>query len=129
MATLRILRYPPDSSTAVGAGEHTDFGLLTLVLEKDTEGIEVKDRNGQWHLLPHFSSAILVNVGDIMEILSNGAYRAIPHRVINKSCRDRYSAVFFLDPDFYAKLPQGIQSSDPVTAGGYILSKNQSILG
>jgi isopenicillin N synthase-like dioxygenase len=124
MATLRILRYPPDAISAVGAGEHTDFGLLTFVLEKDVEGIEVKDRNNQWNIVTHLPSAIFVNVGDILEMMTKGAYRATPHRVVNKSSSDRYSAVFFLDPDFYAKLPLGLQRN---TAGEHILFKNNQL--
>ena len=102
MATLRMLHYPPrpaGSASSIGAGEHTDYGSLTLLLTDDAGGLEVRRRDGAWVSAPPIPGAFVCNIGDCLMRWSNDIYLSTPHRVTNPAGRDRYSAAFFLDPN------------------------------
>jgi isopenicillin N synthase-like dioxygenase len=100
LATLRILRYPPATSAGIsGAGEHTDYGNLTLLMTDDAGGLEVKTRGGDWTPVPHLPGAFVVNIGDCLMRWTNDTYVSTPHRVTHKAPRERLSLAFFLDPN------------------------------
>jgi isopenicillin N synthase-like dioxygenase len=100
LATLRILRYPPATAAEItGAGEHTDYGNLTLLMTDDAGGLEVKTRNGDWTPVPHLPGAIIINIGDCLMRWTNDVYASTPHRVTHKAPRERLSLAFFLDPN------------------------------
>ena len=98
---FRIFRYPPTPRESWGVGEHTDYGLLTLLAQDEAGGLEVKTRSG-WRPAPPMPSALVCNIGDMLERLTGGRFVSTPHRVINASGRDRLSFPFFYDPDFSA---------------------------
>ena len=102
MATLRLLHYPPrpaGTAASIGAGEHTDYGSLTLLLTDDAGGLEVRRRDGTWVSAPPIPGAFVCNIGDCLMRWSNDIYLSTPHRVTNPAGRDRYSIAFFLDPN------------------------------
>ncbi len=103
MATLRLLHYPPQPQTAaagqIGAGEHTDYGDITLLLTDEVGGLEVKRRNGGWIAAPHIPGAFVCNIGDCLMRWTNDVYVSTPHRVVNRGGKERYSVAFFLDPN------------------------------
>ena len=102
MATLRLLHYPAPPSAAAaptGAGEHTDYGNLTLLATDDVGGLEVRTRAGQWIEAPVVPGAFIVNIGDCLMRWTNDVYVSTPHRVVNRSARERYSIAFFYDPN------------------------------
>jgi isopenicillin N synthase-like dioxygenase len=102
MATLRLLHYPPrpaGAAASIGAGEHTDYGSLTLLLTDDVGGLEVRRRDGTWVSAPPIPGAFVCNIGDCLMRWSNDIYLSTPHRVTNPAGRDRYSIAFFLDPN------------------------------
>ena len=102
MATLRLLRYPPASTNVgdrVGAGAHTDYGNLTLLATDDVGGLEVRTRAGAWIEAPALPGAFVVNIGDCLMRWTNDVYVSTPHRVVNRSARERYSIAFFFDPN------------------------------
>lgn len=104
---LRIFQYPaPTDDTARarwGVGEHCDYGVLTVLLQDNVGGLEVKDRAGNWIPAPPLPGTFVVNIGDMLERLTWGRYRATPHRVRNSSMRvDRISIPFFFDPCWHA---------------------------
>jgi isopenicillin N synthase-like dioxygenase len=100
LATLRILRYPPaQGPEASGAGEHTDYGNLTLLMTDDAGGLEVRTRDGRWTPVPHLPDAFIVNIGDCLMRWTNDVYVSTPHRVTHRSPRERLSLAFFLDPN------------------------------
>lgn len=106
---FRIFNYPPSTASQVkawGVGEHTDYGLLTILKQDDTGGLQVKSRAG-WIDAPPISNSFVCNIGDMLERLTVGLYRSTPHRVKNGSGRNRLSFPFFFDPSFNAEL-QGI---------------------
>jgi isopenicillin N synthase-like dioxygenase len=98
---FRIFTYPPTAPEAWGVGEHTDYGLLTLLAQDDAGGLEVKARSG-WVDVPPLAGALVCNIGDMLERLTGGRFVSTPHRVVNRSGRDRLSFPFFYDPDFSA---------------------------
>lgn len=101
MATLRLLRYPPaaEAGGRVGAGEHTDYGNLTLLLTDDAGGLEVRRRDGTWIAVPHDPDVFVVNIGDCLMRWTNDTYVSTPHRVRHDAPRQRLSVAFFLDPN------------------------------
>jgi isopenicillin N synthase-like dioxygenase len=110
--TLRLLYYPATgvdkvAESQLGAGAHTDYGLLTLLFQDDVGGLEVLDNNDTWQPVDYVESAIVINSGDLLERWTNGQYRSTLHRVKPKiGHRERFSIAMFVDPD----------SSTPVSA-------------
>jgi isopenicillin N synthase-like dioxygenase len=107
---FRIFSYPPspdtaDSDTGVwGVGEHTDYGLLTLLAQDESGGLEVAAPEG-WIDAPPIPGTFVCNIGDMLDRLTGSWYRSTPHRVRNVSGRTRLSFPFFLDPGFGAEVP------------------------
>jgi len=108
--TLRFLHYPatpPDASASMrndlpGAGEHTDYGSVTLLLleEGDEGSLEVRTRAGDWQRVPYQSDTLLVNVGDLLQQWTNYTATSTPHRVSSvRGKRDRYSIAYFFHPN------------------------------
>lgn len=101
---FRIFHYPAsDAADGWGVGEHTDYGLLTLLAQDDNGGLQVKSRQG-WIEAPPIAGALVVNIGDMLDRLTGGVYRSTPHRVLNVSGRSRLSFPFFFDPGFAARI-------------------------
>jgi isopenicillin N synthase-like dioxygenase len=105
---FRIFNYPHSRAArggeiGWGVGEHTDYGLLTILRQDDTGGLQVKSRS-RWIDAPPVPGSFLCNIGDMLERLTRGIYRSTPHRVINTSQRDRLSFPFFFDPSFDARM-------------------------
>lgn len=103
LATLRLLHYPPqpEGATAgqIGAGTHTDYGNITILLPDAVGGLEVRRRDGTWLKAPTIEGAFVCNIGDCLMRWTNDVYVSTPHRVVNSSGLERYSIAFFLDPN------------------------------
>ena len=134
LATLRLLHYPPRPDRfepgQIGAGEHTDYGNITLLATDDSGGLEVRTRDGQWMSPPNLPGALICNVGDCLMRWTNDMYVSTPHRVVNPVGRERYSVAFFLDPNPDAVvecLPSCMSSENPakypVTTGAAYLKE------
>jgi len=102
---FRIFHYPSDTlqSGQWGVGEHTDYGLLTLLAQDDAGGLQVKSRDG-WIEAPPIPGTLVCNIGDMLDRLTGGLYRSTPHRAKNVSGRGRLSFPFFFDPGFDAEI-------------------------
>lgn len=105
---FRIFNYPPAPSPTNGeqqwgVGEHTDYGLLTILKQDDAGGLQVKSKSG-WIDAPPVPGSFVCNIGDMLERLTGGWYRSTPHRVWNLSQRSRLSFPFFFDPNFNAQV-------------------------
>jgi isopenicillin N synthase-like dioxygenase len=103
MAVLRLLHYPPApprvETGQLGAGEHTDYGCITLLAADGVGGLEVRTRGGQWLAAPHVPGAFVCNIADCLMCWTNDLYVSTPHRVVSPAGRDRFSVAFFLDPN------------------------------
>ena len=120
LATLRLLHYPPRPDCfepgQTGAGEHTDYGNITLLATDDAGGLEVRTRDGHWMSPPSIPGALICNIGDCLMRWTNDLYVSTPHRVVNPVGRERYSVAFFLDPNpdaLVACLPSCTSSAKP----------------
>ena len=103
---LRVFRYPAHADgddRAWGVGEHTDYGLLTILAQDDAGGLEVRTRDG-WRAVPPVPGAFVCNLGDMLDRMTGGEYQSTPHRVRNESGRDRIAIPFFFDPAWDARV-------------------------
>jgi isopenicillin N synthase-like dioxygenase len=104
LTLFRIFNYPPPRDPALwGVGEHTDYGLLTILLQDDAGGLEVRSRS-RWVSAPPVPGSFVCNIGDMLDRMTKGLFRSTPHRVRNPAPRDRLSFPFFFDPNFFARV-------------------------
>jgi len=105
---FRIFHYPPQPATRAetedwGVGEHTDYGLLTILRQDECGGLQVKSQSRWLDAVP-IPDAFVCNIGDMLDRMTGGLYRSTPHRVRNASGRGRLSFPFFFDPGFDAEI-------------------------
>jgi len=103
---LRAIHYPPlrgdEKPGAVRSAEHEDINLITLLIGASNPGLQVKLRNGEWLPIQSKDNEIVVNVGDMLQRLTNYKLKSTTHRVVNPpkelATTVRYSMPFFLHP-------------------------------
>ena len=132
---LRLLHYPPVSPNARGvrAGAHEDINVITLLLGAEESGLQLLDRSGQWLAVNPPSGCVVVNIGDMLQRLTNHVLPSTTHRVVNPSPErapfPRYAMPFFqhFRSDYLIEtLPSCILPSrpnrypEPITADGYL---------
>lgn len=130
---LRLLHYPtqPQEEGLFGSAPHTDYGFITLLAQDNVGGLEVKNKAGDWVPAPPVPDSFVMNVGDILARWSNDQFVSTPHRVINRSGRERYSQPFFFDPSMDETIealsvcvPAGSQPKyEPVLYGDYLMER------
>jgi isopenicillin N synthase-like dioxygenase len=100
---FRIFNYPPVTvqEGSWGVGEHTDYGLLTILKQDGNGGLQVRSRSG-WVDATPIPGSFVCNIGDMLDRLTGGRYRSTPHRVLPSSARHRLSWPFFFDPNVAA---------------------------
>ncbi len=138
--TLRSLHYPPlqtlPKSGQVRAGEHSDYGSITLLFQDEIGGLEIQSTSGKWVAAPAIENSVIVNTGDLMQRWTNHVFCSTKHRVTipdgiaNKS---RYSIAFFCHPNDdteVACLPSCMKDKlpiyPPISAGEYLLQRLQA---
>ena len=121
-SVLRMLHYPPVPADAPGvrAGAHEDINVITLLLGAEEAGLQLKDANGQWLDIAPPPGALVVNIGDMLQRLTNHVLPSTTHRVVNPAPERRgfarYSTPFFLhfNPDYVIEtLPSTITPENP----------------
>ena len=132
---LRPIHYPPithEPKDAVRAAEHEDINLITLLMGASADGLQVLNKSGEWISVTALPDQIVVNVGDMLQRLTNNKLKSTTHRVVNppreKWSTSRYSIPFFLHPRSEVSLnclPSCISESNPknfsdITAGEYL---------
>ena len=132
---LRPIHYPPithEPKDAVRAAEHEDINLITLLMGASADGLQVLNKSGEWISVTALPDQIVVNVGDMLQRLTNNKLKSTTHRVVNppreKWGTSRYSIPFFLHPRSEVSLnclPSCISDSNPknfsdITAGEYL---------
>lgn len=132
---LRAIHYPPittDPGNSVRAGQHEDINLITLLMGASAEGLEVLNKKNEWIGITAIPGSLVVNVGDMLQRLTNGLMKSTTHRVVNPPKEQwgtsRYSIPFFLHP--VGKMPlnalpscitdQRPKSFEDITAGAYL---------
>jgi isopenicillin N synthase-like dioxygenase len=135
MAVLRLLHYPPAPARReegqLGAGEHTDYGCVTLLATDGVGGLEVRTRAGERVKAPHVEGAFVCNIGDCLMRWTNDIYVSTPHRVVSPAGTERYSIAFFLDPNPDAEVaclpgcavPGSTARYAPIRGDAFLLSR------
>ena len=140
---LRPIHYPPitaDDIPNVRAGAHEDINLITLLVGASAAGLEVLSKKGEWVPFTSDADTIVVNIGDMLQRLTNHVYPSTTHRVVNppgeQARQPRYSVPFFLhpNPDFLIDvLPSCVTADNPsrypqaITAQGYLEERLREI--
>lgn len=103
---LKLNHYPPqdDPQTVhdIGVVPHSDSGGFTILWQDDIGGLEVQSKSGEWVGAPPIPGTFVVNLGNLMQIWTDGQFSSTPHRVINRGGRDRYSIPLFVNPNHLA---------------------------
>jgi isopenicillin N synthase-like dioxygenase len=128
---LRILRYPPltgdEPSGSVRSTAHEDVNLLTVLPAATDPGLQVRDIHGRWYDVPGDPGSVVINAGDMLQLISGGFYPSTTHRVVNPegeaARRSRVSTPLFLHPADQVELAPG------VTAFGFLRERLLRIRG
>jgi isopenicillin N synthase-like dioxygenase len=141
-SVMRLLHYPPlpaDATPgAVRAAAHEDINTITLLLGAEEAGLELLTRGGEWLPIDPPPGALVVNIGDMLDRLTNSRLRSTTHRVVNPSGeaarRSRYSMPFFLHfrPDFLIEplkscVAPGETAASPITAHEFLQQRLREI--
>lgn len=97
---MRIFHYPFEENADPdlwAVGEHTDYGLLTILMISD-KGLQVKNVKDQWIDIEPIPNTFVINIGDILEKMTRGLYKSTPHRAKNTQGKSRYAIPYFYDP-------------------------------
>ena len=139
---LRLIHYPPITSepkSSVRAGQHEDINLITLLVGASADGLEVMDKEGEWTAVKALPEHLVVNVGDMLQRLTNHELKSTTHRVVNPSRekwgQPRFSMPFFCHPVptmSLEALPQCVEEGHepidaPITAGEYLEERLREI--
>jgi isopenicillin N synthase-like dioxygenase len=116
LVLFRIFHYPPiaeQDEPRWSVGQHTDYGLITILGQDDSGGLEVEGPSG-WIAVPPIPGAFVVNLGDMLERMTSGAYRSTPHRVRHTGDGGRLSFPLFIDPAWDAAVvPVPVAGTSP----------------
>lgn len=116
-AQLRLIHYPEtqdlprDAQTHTMMGAHTDYEFFTLLYQTEA-GLQTVDRQGKWLDVPPLPNTLVMNVGDMAEVISAGRYRSNPHRVLNLG-QQRFSMPFFAAFDYQARITPMLDNLNP----------------
>jgi isopenicillin N synthase-like dioxygenase len=139
---LRLLRYPPTppNPNGVRAAAHEDINVITLLLGAEEAGLQLLTREGKWLDVNPPEGALVVNIGDMLQRLTNHVLRSTTHRVVNPSPErahlPRYSIPFFLHfaPDYLIETaPSCISAANPnrypspITAHDFLFERLREI--
>jgi isopenicillin N synthase-like dioxygenase len=129
---LRMLHYPPQPpdapDDAFGSAPHTDYGFITVLVQDNSGGLQVRRRDGTWLPAHPIPGTWVVNVADMLARWTNGRWQSTPHRVKNLSGGNRYSIPYFFDMSMDSVVDvvptcRCPGSQAPVRYGDYLLER------
>ncbi len=141
-SVMRLIHYPPvpEDSPAVRAAAHEDINTITLLIGAEEAGLELLDKNGNWRAVTPKAGELAVNIGDMLQRLTNNRLPSTTHRVVNpppeRRGHSRYSMPFFLHfrPDYSIEtLPSCVDDAhpdlypEPITAHEYLMQRLREI--
>ena len=136
LARGQMVYYPAstpqdDAETRFGVAPHTDFGVLTVLLQDSSGGLQVRANSGDWIEAPPIPGTLVCNIGDLLARWSNKRFASTVHRVINRTSHARYSIPIFFDPHTDTVIDPvdlGVSTDnslfEPVCTGEYIMGRN-----
>jgi isopenicillin N synthase-like dioxygenase len=115
VSQLRLLRYAQidDPSVELLARSHCDTGVITILSQDQTGGLEVLNKNGEWIPAPPFKGSYIINIGNTLQFWTKGRFSSTNHRVRNRGGVPRFSIPFFMTPDFDTVVKPLGSESDP----------------
>jgi isopenicillin N synthase-like dioxygenase len=96
---LKLIRYPGSADGEQGVGVHKDSGFLTLLLQDHNSGLEAQGNDNIWYPVDPVPGSLVVNTGELLQLVTHNYFIATPHRVINRNAAERFSSAFFYSPD------------------------------
>ncbi|XP_071691876.1 gibberellin 2-beta-dioxygenase 1-like [Rutidosis leptorrhynchoides] len=111
-SVFRVNYYPPcpelqeheKTGNLIGFGEHTDPQIISVLRSNNTSGLEILLKDGNWALVPPDSESFYINVGDSLQVMTNGRFKSIKHRVVTNSMNSRMSMIYFGGPPLNQKI-------------------------
>lgn len=101
---LKLIRYPRTSDGGQGVGVHKDSGFLTLLLQDEQAGLEAQANDDNWYRVDPLPGSLVVNTGELLQLVTHNYFIATPHRVVNRDSKERYASAFFYSPDLQTRL-------------------------
>jgi isopenicillin N synthase-like dioxygenase len=139
MVQMRLFHYPPQppvtDDKAFGVAPHTDYGMITMLLQDPIGGLELKKRDGEWIGAPFVPGTLVINIGDLFQRWTNDLYTSNQHRVINRTGKERYSIPTFFNFDYNAMVtclptcqsPDNPAKYPPIKSGDYLLGRYRDV--
>lgn len=139
MVQMRLFHYPPQAPVggdkAFGVAPHTDYGMITLLLQDPIGGLELRKKDGEWVGAPYVPGTLVVNIGDLFQRWTNDIYTSNQHRVVNRTGKERYSIPTFFNLDYHSVVSclPSCQSAGspakypPIKSGDYLLSRFRDV--
>ncbi|XP_009601496.1 gibberellin 2-beta-dioxygenase 1-like [Nicotiana tomentosiformis] len=110
-SVFRLNHYPPcteiqqfNDNNLIGFGEHTDPQIISVLRSNNTSGLQILLKNGHWISVPPDPNSFFVNVGDSLQVMTNGKFKSVKHRVLANSMKSRLSMIYFGGPPLSEKI-------------------------
>lgn len=110
-SVFRLNHYPPcpdiqefNAKNLIGFGEHTDPQIMSILRSNNTSGLQILLKNGNWFSVPSDQNSFFVNVGDSLQVMTNGRFKSVKHRVLTNSVKSRLSMIYFGGPPLSEKI-------------------------
>ncbi|NP_001234338.1 gibberellin 2-oxidase 2 [Solanum lycopersicum] len=112
-SVFRLNHYPPcseierlndNNNDLIGFGEHTDPQIISILRSNNTSGLQILLKDGHWISVPPDENSFFVNVGDSLQVMTNGRFKSVKHRVLANSVKSRLSMIYFGGPPLSEKI-------------------------
>lgn len=110
-SVFRVNHYPPcpelqalKERNMIGFGEHTDPQIISVLRSNNTSGLQISLADGNWISVPPDQNSFFINVGDSLQVMTNGRFKSVKHRVLTNSLKSRISMIYFGGPPLSEKI-------------------------